>query len=122
MPVSERISNYDAALISPSEAPADGIALDLGQEWLELTLRPMVWGLLAARMGDIEVETARQIQKCVQEASLTDAAGGVDEVGYQFTLDGYALDGLDELTQYFFSHGSLTDIPALPFIEIPEVV
>ncbi len=117
--VSKGLSQHDAVLISPEDAPAGATILDLGQEWLELTLRPMVWGLLAGRGGEIEIDTARAIRDRVREASvhLSKVEGGHS---FQFTLDGYAQDGLEELLQLMYYHGSLLDFPELPFIRIPD--
>ena len=39
---------------------------------------------------------------------------------YQLTLDGYAHDGLDELANHLYYHRVLADLPALPFVEVPE--
>ncbi len=118
--VSDRLANNDATLVAPNAVPEGNIALDLGQEWLELTLRPMVWGLLAARTGETEAGMAREILGCLRTATEGDARAINGEHGYQFTLDGYAMDSLEELVQHLYYHGSLLDVPELAFVAITE--
>jgi predicted solute-binding protein len=122
-PLEARLAGRDAALVPADSPPRPGgepvgeghVVLDLGQEWMELTLRPMVWGLLAASAGTLDAETARALGEAV-------AAAPADALAphYQLTLDGYAQAGLDELVNHLYYHRVLDDLPALPFVEIPE--
>ncbi len=116
------LDHQSAALVDFAEAVPEGaFVLDPGQEWTDLTLRPMVWGLLAGLEDALDVETARRLRAAVQEAAVSDDLF-VDGVGvYQLTLDGYAVDGLDQLTEYLFATGTLGEIPALPYIQIPDL-
>ncbi len=118
--VADRLSKYDAVLITASDVPSANVTLDLGQEWLELTLRPMVWGLFAGRAGEIHEETAAVIRETAREATHVEELRVDGELVYQFTLDGYALDGLEELIKHFYFHGALEDFPTLPFINVPD--
>lgn len=114
------LSGQSAALVDYADAvPAEAFVLDPGQEWTDLTLRPMVWGLLAMRAGEGDAATADRLRTAVREAAISDDLF-VDGVGvYQLTLDGYATDGLDQLAEYLFETGTLSEVPAVPFIEIP---
>ena len=115
------LAEHSAALISAEAAPADAVVLDLGQEWTDLTLRPMVWGLLAARPGTLDVETARRLRDAVQGAAPPEVARtDHGTLVYQFSLDGYAHDGLDEFVNHLYYHGTLSDFPDLPFLVIPS--
>ena len=119
--LAEVLGRESAALVDFAEAvPAGAFTLDPGQEWTDLTLRPYVWGLLAAREGEVDPEAARRLRDAVRQAEASDDLA-VEGVGvYQITLDGYAIDGLDQLGEYLFQTGTLAEIPALPFIEIPD--
>ncbi|MEM1116176.1 MAG: MqnA/MqnD/SBP family protein [Bacteroidota bacterium] len=119
--LAEVLGEQSAALVDYAEAVPDGaFTLDPGQEWTDLTLRPYVWGLLAAREGEVGPETAERIRAAALGAAPTDdlAVEGVHV--YQITLDGYAVDGLDQIGDYLFQTGTLSEIPALPFVEIPD--
>ncbi len=120
-PLDKVLANVDAALVPVGTATPEGtFELDPGQEWTDLTLRPMVWGLLAARAGSIDSETAYALSALVKAAPPDDAFF-VDGVGtFQLTLDGYALDGLEQLTEHLFATGTLTEIPELPFVPPPK--
>ncbi len=110
------------AVLAPADAPTpDGAyRLDLGREWTDLTLRPMPWGLVAARAGTLSPETAAALAAAATAPPPDDEALVADgAIAYQFTLDGYATDGLDELAEYLFATGTLTEIPGLPFVDLP---
>ena len=115
------LQTASAALVDYAEAVPEGaFVLDPAQEWVDLTLRPYVWGLLAAPEGTVEPETARRVQAAVQAAGPSDDLE-VDGVGvYQLTFDGYAVDGLDQMREYLFATGTLQEIPEVPFLELPD--
>lgn len=108
-------ASADAALVDVA-APVEhgGIGLDLGKEWIELTLRPMVWGLLAARPGELSDEVVSTVQDAVR------AIPPVEDPQFQFTMDGFAIAGLDEYIQQLFFTGTLTDFPELCFYQLEE--
>ena len=118
-PLGDALASASAALAAADEETPDGaVALDLGQEWTDLTLRPMPWGLLAAPAGALSSDVARRVRDAVRAAPPSDDLV-VDGVGvYQLTLDGYAADGLDQLAEHLFATGTLGEIPDLPFIEV----
>lgn len=119
--LAEVLDTQSAALVGYADAVPEGaFVLDPGQEWTDLTLRPMVWGLLASREGVVDADSARRLRAAVQEAPVSDDLF-VDGVGvYQLTLDGYAVDGLDQLAEYLFATGTLSEVPPVPFVEIPD--
>lgn len=107
------------AVLAPADAEiGERTALDLGQEWTDLTLRPMVWGLLAARPGTLDPEAARVLRNAAAAAS-PEAVRDEGARAYQLTLDGYAHGGLDEFVKYLYYHGTFADLPDLPFLVIP---
>jgi predicted solute-binding protein len=127
-PLAERLAHHDAALVPADVPAADGAAgegpeglvvLDLGQEWTDLTLRPFVWGLVAARAGALDAAAAA-LAGAAAAARPTDVT---DEEArhYQLTLDGYAQAGLDELVNHLYYHRVLDDLPALPFVESSDI-
>ena len=120
-PLAGVLEAHSAALVGDRDAVPDGaFALDPGREWTDLTLRPYPWGLLAVLEGALSVEAARRVRAAVQAAPPS-AALFHDGVGaYQLTLDGYVNDGLDQLGEYLFQTGTLAEVPAVPFIEIPD--
>ena len=125
----DRIGDADALLVTGPDAEtaelSGAVALDLSLEWLELTMRPMVHGLLAARAGTLQPEQALAIQHALQaaEARLATTAAersesdGAAPRDWQLTLDGYAQDGLEALIHHLFYRGALDEFPTLPFVE-----
>jgi predicted solute-binding protein len=113
-PLADRLVRHDAALIpagAANDLPEGVIALDLGAEWLELTTRPFVWGLLAARAGTLALADGRSIAVAARAAEPPE--------GWQFTLAGYGHDGLAEFAGHLFFHGALPDIPELTLVDPP---
>jgi predicted solute-binding protein len=125
-----RIGNADALLVTgddASEATLDGATpMDVTLEWLELTLRPMVHGLLAAPDGTLEPQQAIALRDALREAEAQLAAtaaeqsetAGLPPRDWQVTLDGYAQDGLEAFIQHLYYRGALDDFPTLPFIDL----
>lgn len=116
-PLTMLLGTHDAVL-APADAvvPDGAVRLDLGREWTDLTLRPMPWGLVAARAGALPLVAAEALAAAVAQAEPDDALRPDGVGAYQLTLDGYALDGLAELAEYLFATGTLTEIPDLPFV------
>lgn|GEM_PF-3427265 len=106
------------AVLAPADAvvPEGAYRLDLAREFTDLTLRPMPWALVAARAGTLDEAAAAALADAVAGAAPDDDDLRADGVGaYQLTLDGLALDGLDQYAEYLFETGTLTDIPDAPF-------
>ena len=119
-PLADVLAERSAALVGYRDAVPEGaFALDPGQEWTDLTLRPYPWALLAALEGTLDAVAAARIRAAVEAAPVTDALFHDGVGAYQLTLDGYANDGLDQLAEYLFETGTLTEVPPVPFIEIP---
>lgn len=116
-PLPELLAAHGAVL-APADAltPDDAYRLDLAREFTDLTLRPMPWGLVAARAGALDEAVAAALADAIAGAMPDDddlRDGGVG--AYQLTLDGLAMDGLEQYAEYLFATGTLTDIPAPPF-------
>ena len=111
--------DLDALLLAAdAPEPADGaLELDLGQEWFELTTRPMVWALLAARVGEVEPGEARRLAEAA--AAHRPASTPGIEPPADVTLGAYAHAGLDALVHYLFYAGALPDLPEVPFVVLP---
>ena len=120
-PLADVLARASAALVEPSTVPpADTFALDPGREWTDLTLRPYPWGLLAALEGTLDPVAGLRLRAAAQEAPVSDALFHDGVGAYQLTLDGYATDGLDELAEYLFQTGTLSEVPPIPFLELPS--
>ena len=124
-PLDEWLDGADAALVPldvAAEAEAAGaVVLDLGQEFVDLTIRPMPWGLVAARAGTLAPQHAAALADAARLADADDPRLSIDGVAaFQLTLDGYAMDGLEQLTELWFQTGTLEDVPDIPFA--PTVV
>ncbi|MEO0558242.1 MAG: MqnA/MqnD/SBP family protein [Bacteroidota bacterium] len=118
-PLTDALAAHGTLLASVAEpVPEGAVPLDLAREWTDLTLRPFVWGLLAIREDGVSADTARQLGEAVRTAGPLDALFVDGVAAFQLTLDGYAIDGLDEFTEHLFATGTLSEIPGLPFIEL----
>ena len=128
----KRMGDADALLVSGDEAAAATLAgalpMDLTLEWLELTLRPMVHGLLAAPSGTLEPQQALALRDALREAEaqlavtaaqLTESDGAPPR-DWQITLDGYAQDGLEAFLQHLYYRSALDDFPTLPFVDLGD--
>ena len=118
VPIQEGASlpgNLDGALVHAGAATDDGLVLDLGREWADLTSRPMVWGLLAARRDTLNEAAAVALRDAAAEAD-----GRGDLGAFQLSLGGYAHAGLEALTDHLFFTGTLDSVPDVPFLTLPE--
>lgn len=115
----DALATHGAILAPVADPVPDGaVPLDLAREWTDLTLRPFVWGLIAAREDVVSPDVARQLGDAVRSIGPLDALFVDGVAAFQLTLDGYAIDGLDEFTEHLFATGTLSEIPGLPFIEL----
>jgi predicted solute-binding protein len=108
-PLSDRLARHDAVIAHRRDAtslPAGALVLDPGAEWIELTARPFVWGLLAARAGELDPATGATVAGAVASAEAPP--------GWQFTLGGYGSAGLEEFAGHLFYHGALAGLPEIP--------
>jgi len=118
-PLDAWLEAADAALVPLDAAgalPEGAYALDVGQEFTDLTLRPMPWGLVAARAGTLAPHAAAALADAARLADTDDGRLRLDgQHAFQLTLDGYAADGLDQLAELWFQTGTLDDVPDVPF-------
>lgn len=118
-PLPDALATHGTVLASVTEPVPEGAApLDLAREWTDLTLRPFVWGLLVTREDGLSEDIVRQLVEAVRAVGPTEALFVDGVAAFQLTLDGYAIDGLDEFTEHLFATGTLSEIPGLPFIEL----
>ena len=118
-PLADALAAHGTVLAPVAEpVPEGAVSLDLAREWTDLTLRPFVWGLVASRADAVSTDVARQLGDAVRSAGPLDALFVDGVAAFQLTLDGYAIDGLDEFTEHLFATGTLTEIPGLPFLEV----
>jgi predicted solute-binding protein len=124
----------DALLLTGSTVPvpADGLVLDLGQEWYELASYPMVWGLFAVRQGDADAPALapvlrRAVQLAEDERSAwiaacetTPALHAFYAEALRFRFDDLATASLTELAEYLFYYKITPEPPDLPLVTLPE--
>ena len=104
----------DATLVDPgTPAAAGSVSLDLGREWTDLTLRPMVWGLLAARADALPRDVAQTVVDVVHAEQRPDEP-------FAFSLQGLGYAGLEAYADLLFYAGALPAIPELPFLRLAD--
>lgn len=120
-------------LIVSTELPRkqDALVLDLGQEWFELSGYPMIWGVFAARKGEVDEALIRRIRGIIRTAEdrkglWLRAHEQTPEMHDFYTeqlrvrFDDLAIAGLTEFRQYLFYFGILDDVKELPVVFIPD--
>lgn len=108
------LAEHGAALVAPEAGlPDQAVVLDLGREWADLTTRPMVWGLVAARSGLLTPEMAETIAENAAQAGDPTGDGQ-----FQISLTGLGYAGLEAFADHLFYTGTLTAIPELPFARV----
>lgn len=112
-------ADLDAELRVGGDAPEAGYVMDLAHEWFELTTRPFVWALLAAPVGTVEPHEAQRLRDAALELDPERMPGTDPAVG-GVTLAAYAHAGLEDWVKHLFYHRALDDMPAIPFVELPE--
>ncbi|MFT5144725.1 MAG: chorismate dehydratase [Rhodothermales bacterium] len=120
------LSDHAAVLAVDEPAPAhDGLVLDLGQEWFELTNYPMVWGLFLMRKGELDARTIRILRDGVSSIETADHLDGTDPGADglalpRLRLDDLAVASLTELATYLYYYGVTKDIEEVTLGELPE--
>jgi predicted solute-binding protein len=102
-----------------------GVTLDLGQEWFELTAYPMVWALIASRIGESDARVFLALKEAVGpsgdesevEESITEL---VSDTTLRFRMDDVATASLTELAELLFFYKVTEDVPDLRFAPDPE--
>jgi chorismate dehydratase len=126
----------DAILLVGPEATQlspEAFALNLGQEWFELTAFPMVWGLFATRADTLATTQSQWLQHAIaaqsarakRNAWLKNWPLSPEEETFiqdhlRISLDPEVEAGLDAWVYHLFIRGVLDDMPELPFLLPPS--
>jgi chorismate dehydratase len=113
------------------EAREGMLALDLGQEWYELTGYPMLWGVFATRKGEATPEVIETIGSLIRTSDTQRAlflqANESSPLVHDFFrdslrigFDDLAIASLTELRQYLYYHDVLDEMAELPVVFLPE--
>ncbi|GIV61845.1 MAG: chorismate dehydratase [Rhodothermaceae bacterium] len=127
-------TDADAALVIGTDVPAlqpEGYAMDLGQEWYELVNYPMVWGLFAARKGEVDRHFARTLRDVIAAADEHRDLWLRTQETYpelhdfyleqvRVRLDDLAIASLTQLREYLFFYGVTDEVPDLPIVQISD--
>ncbi|MBI5464359.1 MAG: hypothetical protein HY966_05335 [Ignavibacteriales bacterium] len=133
------LAQADAALVLESFPDEHGatqlFALDLAEEWADLTELPYVHGFWVAREEDLPTVYAERLvaaanegvsaRRTIAEAyalrkgfSVESARTKVEQ--FDFFLDDREQESLSEFFRQAFYHGILGDIPDLNFFDLPS--
>ena len=111
------VNHLEVGLPAASDDPR---ALDLGQEWYELSGYPMVWGLMAMAAGSADQRAMRLFRDLAATAErlrpevarrFDDNVGSFIMEDLRFRMDDLATASLTELAEYVFYYSG-TDEPA----------
>ncbi len=133
-PTRAALGANDAVLLVGDHVPTlahDALAMDLGQEWYELSNYPLMLGLFCTRHGDASIETllllrrAARLAEALRPAWLQALEMPPDLHAFyadslRFRFDDLAAAGLTEFTDLLFQQGVLDDLPALPVATFPD--
>ncbi len=126
-------ADEDAVLrVGPDVAhlQSDRVVMDLSQEWYELVNYPMVWGVMAARKGELEpaviegfIEAAVRAEKrrpvWLQTQETTPELYDFYRHDLRVRLDDLATASVTELRQYLYYYNVTEDIPDFPVAYLP---
>lgn len=124
----------DACLLVGPDVPSmsfDGLVLDVGREWFELSNYPMTWGLFAAQRGTVSSEEIMRVRDAVRaserQRDVWVRARETSETLHdfymndlRFRLDDLSIAGLTEFRQYLFYYDVVDDVREIPFIYLPD--
>lgn len=114
------------ALGTAPKAPYDeGVTLDLGQEWFELTAYPMVWGLIVARVGESDPRILLSLKEAMgtdDDDEGRDISDLVSDSSLRFRFDDMAMASLTELAELLFFNKVTADVPDMRFVPDPEAL
>lgn len=124
----------DASLLVGSDVStlqANGIMLNLGEEWFELANYPMVWGLFATRRDEATPRAVHMLRALIEAAEMhrpiwLQAHDMSPDVHAYFAddlrlrLDDLATASLTEFRQFLLYYGVTEDVPELPLYVLPE--
>lgn len=126
--------DVDGTLIktdTPANVPTEGVSLDLGRDWFELTNYPMVWGLFVMRSGeangravnilrDIVSLTELRREVWLSELDVPESLHTFYNEGLRYRLDDLATASLTGFQDYLYFNDAVEDMAPLPFYEVPE--
>lgn len=107
------------------EVPDTPYQLDLGQEWMDLTVYPTIWGLMAMRRDTMDVEKSEALA-AILDAPMplvkpkNEAQEDFWDTHFSGQIDDFALAGLTATIETFFHHAVLEEIPEVPFFQSPD--
>lgn len=119
-------SRMDTALLAGDGTEPKGVvSLDLGQEWLDLTIYPTVWGLMAMPKAKMNEENARALAAILEDTHplvipQNEAQEVFWETSFSPKLDDFALAGFFATVELFFANTVLDEIPEVPFYVYEE--
>jgi chorismate dehydratase len=133
-PSRDSLNDHDAVLLVGDGVPAlahEGLSLDLGQEWYELSNYPLVLGLFATRHGEATVEMLHTLRRgarlaealrpaWLQAHEMPPALYEFHADSLRFRYDDLATAGLTEFVDLLFQQGALDEIPTLPLATFPD--
>jgi len=107
------------------EGAGQGVKLDLGQEWFELTAYPMVWGLFVSLAGTSDSRVLLALREAVgpdgeseeEEATIDDL---VSDSRLRFRFDDVVTASLTELSELLFFYKATVDVPDPRYVLDPE--
>ena len=112
------------AVHDPEEV-GQGVTLDLGQEWFELTAYPMAWGLFVSRAGESDPRLFLTLREAAApgedqvEESVDDL---VSDARLRFRFDDIVTASLTELAELLYFYKVTEDVPELRFAPDPDAV
>ncbi|MFK7843850.1 MAG: MqnA/MqnD/SBP family protein [Rhodothermales bacterium] len=109
----------------------EGVSIDLGRDWFELTNYPMVWGLFAMRNGeasgravniirDIASYTELRREEWLAEEDMPEELHKFYKEGLRYRLDDLATASITSFQDYLYYNDAVDDMAPLPFYEVPE--
>ena len=115
--LSGMLDRADAALVvgQPEHLPRGVTALDLVEDWFELTDLPYCYGMWCMREGVLSRVAADTIAETHRSVDAQPAAGDVGGSAFSYLLTTEVQESIREMLHYAFYHGMLPDVPDLRF-------
>lgn len=101
------------------------LTLDLGQEWMDYTIYPTPWGVMAMRRDTVTDESMRELEAILQDTyplirPQNEAQEAFYETSFSPKWDDFAFAGLTATCENLFFHQALDEIPEFPFYVVKE--
>ncbi len=109
----------------------EGISIDLGRDWFELTHYPMVWGLFVMKHGeggaravnilrDIASYTEIHREQWSDELEASEQVRTFYKEGIRYRLDDLATASLTTFQDYLYFNNAVDEMSPLSFYEVSE--